>query len=178
MTKTPASPASNIEKVRIVLCGAYSGTGHQLLRQLAKDLRSVSLPVYVCSDLFPTKDPLNPDSNRQASRACLVSAAGVIFVFLSPQSLGLQRGEADITGGVGLEVGLLYEMRERGDTIPVAFLFDGKAHRSYISTMLQGHWSKYSFEALVNKPGDCEEIRSLLIQLGNSLLDSTPQNVK
>jgi hypothetical protein len=155
----------------IVLCGPYSGAGHKLLTQLAAFLRSIGLPVYLCAELHPAEDPENPECVRRASHACLASAAAVVFVFLSTKSLGLRKGVADITGGVGWEVGAIYQMCEEGGQIHVGFLFDGENHRKYLSKMLQGRWQGAVLEAVVRKPGNRTEIRALLAQLCMSLLE-------
>ena len=153
-----------------LLAGSFTGHGHEILSSLAKFLRSFGFPMRLSSELHPV-DPKNytPEEARRTSFRAVEGASAVLFVALSPETLGISSGQRDITGGWAFELGAVYTLRQCGQNKLAAFLFDGKEIRQWCSSLLQGQWLGEDLEAVMENPGDLQEFQNLAFQLCLSL---------
>ena len=174
----PGKPSLTASKVALyfnamgyfLLAGSFTGHGHKILSSLAKFLRSFGFPVHLSSELHPV-DPKSytPEEARRASFRAVEGASAILFVALSPETLGISSGQRDITGGWAFELGAVYALRQRGQSKLAAFLFDGKGIRLWCSSLLRGQWLGEDLEAVMENPGDLRELQNLAFQLCLSL---------
>ena len=151
---------------RIILCGPYFKHGYPILSGLALLLRDLDFQVWLCSELSPAEKTDSPESIRQATYQCMHAASAYLFVFLSPSSTGNAGDYLDLTGGVGFEYGLLYSRIKSKEHVHIAHLFDGLKYLQSISNLLKSeHWRSNDLVAVMQNPGDSEELKELAVAL-------------
>jgi len=165
------------QKRYYLLCGSFTGRGHAILKDLAAFLREFGFPVYISPELFPVSDTKDytPEEARKTSHRAVKGASAVIFVALSPRTLGVEPGEYDITGGWAFELGAVYTLRKAGEPKLAAFLFDGKEMRRWVSSLIRGQWLGEDLEAVIERSGDSQELQELAFQLCLSLEERLKQ---
>ncbi len=161
-----------IKKGRILVCGCFGGRGFNLLQEWVVRARSLGVPTYLVTELYPVVARSNPDEIRNASYKAIhdSSVVGVMFVILTSETLQLPPS-ADRTGGLGVERGIVLDM-ELQQKKRVGLLFEdiGDIEMERISSLLRPGKRELVFWA--ESPGDLEDLFIKFVNLALNLLEA------